>query len=64
MTSVNIVMLVICALLIAIGDPKDENLLLVLADWLVRTLSFVMIHFIGSGIVVAATSRFIAQKYL
>ena len=64
MTSVNIVMLIICALLIAIGDPKDENLAMVLVDWLVRSLSFVTIHFIGSGIVVAATSRFIAQKYL
>ena len=60
----NIVLLISCALLIALGDPADSNLGMLLVDWLMKSLSFVTVHFVGSGIIIAGASRFIAQKYL
>ena len=60
-------MLVVCALLTALASDKTgEGLSLgvLIFDWVMTSLCFVCIHFIGMGVAIAAGTRWLAMRYM
>ena len=57
-------MLVTCALVINVVSASSYNPLHILFEWLTTSFVFVFLHFLAYGAVIAACTKFIAEKYL
>lgn len=64
LTSVNILFLALCALLVCLSAPKGISLGSLILEWLITCICFTVFHFVLWGVVMAAITRFVAQTYL
>lgn len=63
-TTVNIALLIICALLMNLVDPNIHNPINLVFDWIITSFCFVLLHFIVYGVIIACSTKIIAEKYL
>ena len=64
LTSVNVAFLCLCAFLICLSYPRGFSLGSLLLEWVVTSLTFVVLHYILFGVGMATASRFITHRYL
>ena len=60
----NIGLLVLCAFLICLSRPRGLSLGSLILEWIMTSMCFVILHFIGGGVCMAGLTRLIAHKYL
>ena len=63
-TTVNIVLLIFCALLLNLSNPLSYNPFHLLLQWFLTSASFILIHFIMYGIGICMITKTIAERYL
>ena len=63
-TTVNILLLLFCSLLLNLSNPMSYNPFHLIWEWLLTSASFILLQFIVYGVVISMITKTIAEKYL